>query len=107
MFYVGQTVKRVIGPPKCDHPAVPPRHHKGARLPELGQTYTVKTIREWPRCTLITLCECDNSHIQQSMGLSLEPGFDIRHFAAATDIAVFTELLKQEPARTPELCGND
>lgn len=68
----------------------------GSIYPEPGHVYTVKTINEWSRCTLITLVECDNSHMKQN---GWEPGFDARHFKPISGdrIAIFRKLLAPTP----------
>jgi hypothetical protein len=96
-FYRGQKVVRV------GSKNFPMQSHlKGRKWssPQIGEVCTVSTINHWPRVTLITLREHDNSHLINGSGF--EPGFDASCFrpvvTRATDISVFTKVLKTTEA---------
>lgn len=101
-FHVGQRVVRVgidagrIGNVYCgDLPR---------STPDLHEVVTIRTINEWPRGTLLTFVEHDNSHIQRAHGLRYEPGFAAHCFrpVKTTSIEVFTSMLARPPAKTRE-----
>jgi len=67
--------------------------------PEIGEVVTIKTINDWPKWTLLTFCEHDNSHLVGKVS-KIEPGFGAEHFRPiveqTTDISIFKKMLKPQ-----------
>lgn len=67
-----------------------------ACLPKRGVIYTIGTINHWPAGDLVTLVECDNSHLMRN---GYEPGFNALHFRPIDDKAldIFRQVLTDAP----------
>ena len=68
--------------------------------PTRGGVYTIATINYWPARTILTLVECDNSHLINKFDRSgLEPGFNAKCFRPIverkTDISFAHEILRK------------
>lgn len=93
MFHVGQKVCCVSGG-KGNLGAADISHYT---KPRRGGIYTIATLNNWPRATILTFIECDNSHLIAELGCKYEPGFDAKYFrpivSRTTDISIFTAML--------------
>jgi hypothetical protein len=104
-FHIGQKVVRIeVSGQVADEIHRRACDVTGARLTEIGEVYTIRTINDWPGRTLLTFHELDNSHMLARLGVTIEPGFDSRGFRAVverkTDISIFIAMLTPQPAPT-------
>lgn len=95
-FHVGQKVVRVGSVGSGDISREKARSMRYS-FPEMGAVVTIKTLNYWPRGTILTFHEHDNSHIQRMLESPYEPGFAAQNFRPIverkTDISIFTAML--------------
>ena len=92
-FRVGMKVVRVGSKRSCENLWI--AENIKFTYPKIGDVVTIKTINDWPRWTILTFCEHDNSHLAGVVS-EIEPGFGSEHFRPIverkTDISIFKRM---------------
>ena len=94
-FVPGQLVK-CVGHNNDGGDYAPSHISARAVYPRRGSVYTIATVNRWTQYTLVTLVECNNSHLSNG---AYEPGFDARGFRPIDDKAldIFRQVLTDAP----------